>query len=157
MRRVFQVIGMIALVVFVLSAAGIAYVVHEGNKLDNEAETYSTGAVAAITAHWQPAEMMSRASPAFARSISQDQLAGMFAWFSGLGPLQTQPVCQGTSEVLATPMGTRVTGRYRCTARYQAGEGAVDLSLVKSGGAWLINGFHVSSPALLPPKPLQKA
>ncbi len=157
MRRMLQAIGAIALVVLVLGAAGFGYLAYQGTKLDHEAEAFSTGAVAAITAHWQPAEMLSRASPALARSVSQDQLAGMFGWFAGLGPLQNQPVCQGTSSVFASPSGTRITGSYRCTARYLAGEGTVDVALVKSGGMWLINGFHVSSPVLAPPKPLQKA
>jgi hypothetical protein len=158
MRRVLQAIGVIVLVVLVLGAAGLGYLVHQGNRLDREAEAYSTGAVAAITARWQPAELQSRASPALAQSIGKDQLAELFGWFAGLGPLQDQPVCQGTSEVFVTGnSGPRITGRYRCTARYLAGDGTVDLTLVKSGGVWLINGFHVSSPVLAPPKPLQKA
>jgi hypothetical protein len=157
MRRVLQAVGLIALLVLVLGAAGFGYLAYQGSKLDHEAEAYSTGAVAAITGHWQAAELQSRASPELARSVSQDQLARMFGWFAGLGPLQDQPVCQGTSSVFASPSGTRISGSYRCTAHYQAGAGTVEFALVKSSGVWLINGFQVFSPALTPPKPLQKA
>jgi hypothetical protein len=100
--------------------------------------------------------MLSRATPQLAHSVSADQLARMFGWVGQLGTLQWQPICTGTSNVFAGASGTRTTGRYTCQAQYQAGPAMLELSLVKAGGAWSINGFRVNSPLLVPPKASQK-
>ena len=156
MGKILAAIGLLAVGLFVLGAAGFAYLAVRGGKLDREAAAYSTDAVRAITTHWDPAALASRATPQLVASIPPDKLAALFGWFATLGALQDDPDCRGRSSIFASPSGTTTTGKYACAARYQVGQATVTVALVKTGGAWRINGFHVTSPMLLPAKPAQR-
>ena len=157
MKRVLAGFGAFVLILVALGAAGFSYLVWRGASLDREAAAYSADATRAITTHWTATELTARATPQLAGSIGPDKLASLFAWLGALGPLQDQPRCRGSAAVLANLGSASATlGRYACTARYQAGEATVRLALVKANGAWRINGFNVTSPALPPaPAPLK--
>jgi hypothetical protein len=154
MRRILAGFGAFVLILIVLGAAGFGYLVWRGARLDREAASYSVDADRAITSHWNASELTARATPQLAGSVTADKLASLFAWLGTLGPLLDQPNCRGSSAVLANLGSASATlGRYACTARYRAGEATVRLALVKANGVWRINGFNVTSPALLPATP----
>ena len=48
------------------------------------------------------------------------------------------------------------TAHYVCTANYQQGAASLDITLVKVDENWMVNGFHVNSPALGTRKPVQQ-
>ncbi len=141
----------------VVIIAGLIYIFYEGTKLDREATDYSAAAVVAITSNWNAQALRSRAAPQLANSITDEQAVRIFTWLGGLGPLQDRPDCQGNAAVYAGTGGRRTTANVTCHAHYKAGEASVQLSLTRSNGAWSILGFHVTSPALLPQQPSQKA
>jgi hypothetical protein len=156
MGRVFAAIGMIVVALIAIGIVGFGYLAHKGRALDEEAAAYSGDAVTAITAHWDAAALTARAAPHMAQAVTPGKLTALFAWFATLGPMQDTPTCRGTSSVYANVGGTStITANYTCDARYQAGEAAVSVGLVKLNGAWRISGFHVTSPALIPQKPGQ--
>jgi hypothetical protein len=154
---VFAVIGMIAVGAVVLGIAGLGYIFYEGSKLDREATDYSAEAVVAITSNWNAQALRSRAAPPLTNSMTPDQAVRIFTWLGSLGPLQDRPDCQGNAAVYAGTGGRRTTANITCNAHYRAGPASVQLALTKSGGVWSILGFHVTSPALLPQQPMQKA
>ena len=157
MKRFLAGFGAFVLILIVLGAAGLGYLVWRGARLDREAASFSVDAARAITSHWVAAELTARATPQLVGSMGADKLAGLFGWLGTLGPLVAQPICRGSTAVLANLGSASATlGRYACTARYQAGEATVRLALVKANGVWRINGFNVTSPVLLPaPPPLK--
>lgn len=151
MKKFLMVVGAVALGAVILGGVGFAILAYRGNALDVEAAEYSTQAVTAITAHWDKTEMMARAAPSLAASVTPERLDDLFAFFRRLGPLQGAPSCHGQAVMNADLRhGSRILGRYACKAHYEAGDATISLALVKQAGAWKIQGFHVDSLALLP-------
>lgn len=101
--------------------------------------------------------MLRRSTSQLANSVSREDLASLFDWFSVLGPLNGHPVCTGnTVWATSTSQGRSVAGQYACSASYKDGNATINLAITKQNDIWQINGFHVNSPVLLAHKPIQK-
>ena len=151
MRLVLTWIGAVALLLFVVALAGFGYLVLQGNRLDNEGRIYADETVRPIVNHWDASALKDQASPALLAATKPEQFASLFRWFATLGSLKALEPCGGQSRIDITTQQRRVTtGQYSCQAHFQNGDAVVQLLLIRNQSAWRINGFHVTSPALLP-------
>jgi hypothetical protein len=155
MRSFFVWVGVAAMALAVIVAGGVAYMVHLGSGLDKESRAYAESAVTAITSTWDSQALTNRASLALLKLTPPDRLGALFGWFSSLGKLTSQQDCTGQASVFAMAgQPTRTLAHCRCDEQYEHGAATVSLSLIKGDNGWEINGFNVSSPALIPGKRL---
>jgi hypothetical protein len=152
MKKFFIVLGSIFLAVIALGAIGIGIIAYRGNALDKESKGYADSAIPAIVSAWSEKELLDRASPEFKKAVTIDQLDRLFRWVSGLGQLQKCEPAHGQALMSATTQtGKRISAEYIAKATFQKGEATIKLGLIKHGDQWQILGFHVDSPALVPP------
>jgi len=152
MKKFLIVFGSIFLALIVLAVIGIGFVAIHGTALDKESKSYADAAIPAIVTTWSQKELLDRASPELKKAVTIDQLDHMFQWFSRLGRLQKCEPAQGQVTMSATPQtGRMTTGQYTAKATFEKGEATINVVLIKHGDQWQIGGFHVDSPALLPP------
>jgi hypothetical protein len=157
MRKFFFVLGICCACVIAVAAAGFGYLAFLGSGLDKESKAYAESAVVSVTSHWDPQALDKLASPTLTHAASADQMRSMFDWFSTLGPLAASKGCTGSSAVFASVgQPSRTTAQYICEARYQQGTATVQLSLIKTDKAWMVEGFRVNSDFLLAHRPVQK-
>ncbi len=151
MKKFFIVLGSIFLAILVLGGIGIAYFAVRGNTLDKESKAYADTVIPAIVTNWNEKELLDRASPEFKKVATQEQVDRLFHWFSSLGRLRKCDPAQGQAGISITPQtGKIISAEYTAKAKFEKGEAAIKLGLVKHGDQWQILNFHVSSPALLP-------
>ena len=146
-----------AVAALMLCAAGLAfgYVAYVGTKLDRESKAYVDEAVVDITTHWDKDAFMRRASPQLLQAIKPEELASFFVFYSSLGPLVAYQGSSGSS-MLSTLVragrniaGRIVSVRYMARATFQEGDADIQVTLVKIGNAWKLQGFRVDSPVLV--------
>jgi hypothetical protein len=151
MRRFLYGLG--AVIALIVVAAGIAvfFIARNGTALDAESNAYVGDAVVAITAHWNADELMKRSTPDFRRITKPDVLQGLFdAASTALGPLEDYEGAKGDAMVsVMAGSGTTISARYVAHARFQKGDADLKLTLLKIDGTWRIEGFNISSDAVL--------
>jgi hypothetical protein len=152
MKKFFIVLGSIFLALIVLGVVGIAFVAIRGTALDKESKAYADSVIPAIVTTWSEKELLDRASPEFKKAITIDQLDRLFRVFSTLGRLEKCEPAQGQAIMSATSQTRRMTtGEFTAKATFEKGEATIKLGLIKHGNEWQIGGFHVDSPAFVPP------
>jgi len=152
MKKFFIVLGSIFLALIVLGGMGIAFIAIRGTAFDKESKAYADSAIPAIVTTWSEKQLLDRASPEFKKAVTIDQLDRLFRTFSALGRLQKCEPAQGQAIMSATSQTGRMTsGEYIAKATFEKGEATIKLVLIKHENQWQIGGFHVDSPAFLPP------
>jgi hypothetical protein len=145
MRRFLQIFGIIALIAVAALAGGIGTLIYSGQKLDFESKEFVDSAVPAISRDWDKQELLKRISPDFMRATDADQLDRYFSVFSTLGHLIKYEGSTGDSNMnFTTNAGSRITASYTARVRFENGEAAIRLELVKAEGRWLINSLNVT-------------
>jgi hypothetical protein len=150
MKKFFAVFGVIFLIIIVLGAIGFAFIAMRGNALDKESKAYADTAILAIVTTWSDKDLIDRASPEFAHSVSQVYLDEQFhRFFVSLGHLQRCEPAQGHSITSATTQaGMQVRAEYTANATFDKGAAVIEITLIKHGDQWQILGFFVNSPEL---------
>ena len=157
MRKFFYWFGALAAALTLLLIVGFCYLFYTSSRLDRESKDYADAASLAITSHWNPHELLSRASPNLRSSMTIKQASSVFEWFGVLGtPIQSQD-CKGSAMLFASfGKPSSITAQYVCSTNYQQGAATIDIALVKMDERWMVSGFYVKSPALLARKPMQQ-
>lgn len=138
------------LVIGLLIGAGIAFLVVRGGALDKESKAYADAAIPAIVTNWSEKALIDRASPELMSSAPRQKFDQLFRWFGSLGRLQSAGPAEGESLMsVTTQAGRQITAHYTVKARFEKGDAAITLALIKHGDDWQISGFHVDSPALV--------
>ncbi|MGH8504701.1 MAG: hypothetical protein ACRETM_01905 [Stenotrophobium sp.] len=133
---------MLALVCVVGVIVGIVF--YKGNALDADSRAYVDRAVPAITASWDKDALLARITPELRQSLKSGQVTALFAQFSRLGPLVKYEGAKGQANMACRiGSGGTVSAAYVAKADYQNGAAAIRVLLVKHGGDWFIQGFHV--------------
>lgn len=144
MRRILQILGMITVAIVAAAAIGAGALVYEARRLDAGSRAFVDNAVAAITTHWDKQELLDRAGPELHQSLKPGQLTSLFDAFSRLGPLVKYEGAKGEATLSFTiGAGRNVSASYVARGVYKNGSAAIRMLLVKRGGHWLIQGFHV--------------
>jgi hypothetical protein len=150
MRAVLRTLGIIVVGACVVVGGGIAYVTHLGRSVERDAQAYVDAAVPAIVATWSADEMRRQASPELLQHTTSDEMHTLFARFARLGPLVTYQGATGDDWSVSTSAGSGeiVTARFVARATFAHGTAAIDVAVVKAGGAWKIQRFNVVSPEM---------
>jgi hypothetical protein len=151
MRKFLYTLGGLAALLVVGAGVGLFVLSRNGAALDAESKLYVDDAVLTITAHWQPEELMKRATPHLRQITRPDDLQVLFdAAATGLGPLVDYEGAKGDSMVSAiVGSGTTISATYVARAKFQKGDANLQLTLLKIDGNWKIEGFRIHSSALM--------
>src|SRR5262245_25079108 len=129
-----------------LAGLGIAVLLYKGFALNSEGTAFVDAAISAISAHWDTAELVDRATPELKQEIKPADLANLFERLRPLGKLTKYDGATGnTDSNFDSTTGTTITGDYTATAEYQNGTATIDVVAVKRDGRWMINGIHFNA------------
>jgi hypothetical protein len=150
MRKLFYILGVLAVLVGA-AGVGVFMLARSGAALDAESKAYVDDSIITITAHWNKDELLKRASPHFRQITKPDDLQALFdAAATGLGPLVNYEGAKGDSMVSAmVGSGTTISAKYVAKAKFQSGDANIQITLLKVDGDWTIEGFFISSSALM--------
>jgi len=144
-----SIIGIVFLVLLVMGGCFIGFLVYEGNKFDASSKEYVDESVPAIVGSWSKDELIKRESPQLRKAVSDDDLTALFSKLNALGSMQSYDGAKGTANMNVTAgAGLQITASYVAQATFQNGKAEIKINLVQIDGAWLILGFHVTSPSL---------
>jgi len=150
MRKFFLGLGVVAASVIVAAGIGLFVLARNGNALDQMSKAYVEDSVVAIAANWDANEFWKRASPHLRTTIKQDDVRGLFDAAKGaLGSLVDYRGSKGEALISVMNARSTVSARYVANGHFQKGDAQFQIVLVKQGDAWMIEGFHINSPALM--------
>jgi hypothetical protein len=150
MRKFFMIIGVLAVITVVGGGIGLLVLARSGAALDTASKAYTEEAVVAIAANWEPDELWKRASPHLRKIATRDQISGLFnAAKRSLGPMLEYRGSQGQALIGIINSRQSISARYVATGNFQKGSASFKIALVKEGGTWMIEGFHIDSPVLM--------
>jgi hypothetical protein len=154
MKKLFTILGVIFAVIIVIVVIAAAIFIPRTLKLDREATAYIQDAIPKIVTNWNSQELVDRATPELlAAGKSRDKIDSLFVMFQRLGSLKHLDKPEGTVVSSAfTGTGTVTLGNYKAQAEFEKGEATIEIQLRHVGDTWEINGFHINSDALFPPK-----
>ena len=110
-------------------------------------------AAMAITDHWDEQQLISRESPDLARAAPDDKIYALFGTLRRLGARTGIDACRGKATAVVNRDGSETdTADYSCPGHFQAGEGSIEIAVVKAGDAWKISGFQIVTTALGQPQ-----
>jgi hypothetical protein len=151
MRKFLIVVGAATMLLIVAGAVGLFFMFRDGAVLDSESKAYAEDSLTTIASTWNRDAFLERASPAMRANISPDQVKKLFdAFVAGLGRLAEYDPPLGQANVMMTVgQGKIVTANYIVNARFDKGPAVVRITVIKSEGRWMLQGFFVDSPALI--------
>lgn len=151
MRRFFFIVGVLATIVILGGGIGLFVLARNGAARDADAKAYVDGAVVAITARWDAAELMKRASPEFLKATRPDDLAALFtAASAALGPLDHYDGAKGQTVTSAAIGGqTTISAHYLAAAKFEKGAASFTIALHQIDGQWRIDAFRINSNRLM--------
>lgn len=154
MKKLFTILGVIFAVILVIIGIAAAIFIPRTLKLDREATAYIQEAVPKIVTNWNSQELVDRATPELlAAGGSRDKIDRLFEMFQRLGSFKHLDKPKGIVTSSAyTGTGTVTLGNYKAQAEFEKGMARIEIQLRRVNDAWKINGFHIFSDALLPPK-----
>jgi len=140
--------GVACAVVLVVGGIAVGFLAWRGVTLDRESKAFADESVLAIVKTWDQDELLKRASASLRQSTSPAQTAQLFARLRAtFGALTSYDGSNGqASMTIGTNAGTRAN--YSGKGHFEKGDADVQLTLVREGGAWTIEGFHFNSPVL---------
>ncbi len=113
------------------------------------ATAYIDRAVPAIAAHWDVQQLLDRATPKLQQYAlhHHGKLERLFKMFRALGKLKYL----GSPTYYKIFSGTnRTIGTFAVPAKFAKGAAQIDIQLLKTGKAWKINSFYITSSVFLP-------
>ena len=154
MKKLFTILGVIFAVIIVIIVIAAAIFIPRTLKLDREATAYIQDAVPRIVTNWNSQELVDRATPELlAAGKSREKIDNIFVMFQRLGSFKHLDKPEGTVVSSAfTGTGMVTIGNYKTQAEFEKGEAMIEIQLRRVGDTWKINGFHINSDALFPPK-----
>jgi hypothetical protein len=149
MRRIFYGLGATAALIIAIGTFGFFVLTRDATALDADSRAYVESSVVAITAHWDTEELWRRSTPQFRAIANHDELrAFLGAAETALGPLVEYRGAQGRARMLIMNFRAIVSANYVANGGFQNGDADLQLSVVKVGDTWMIDGFRISSLAL---------
>lgn len=150
MRKFFYGLGVAAAIAIVAGGGGLFVLARNGAALDATSKDFVTDTVFAVTNRWDANELWKRASPHFKKVVKREDLQALFdASRDALGPLLDYRGSEGQALMAVVNSQTTVSARYVARGHFEKGDADLLLSLIKEGDAWLVEGFHIDSPAVL--------
>lgn len=152
MKKFFQILGGIFLVLILIVAVLVGFMVHQGIGLDSSSEAYVEANVRPIVDTWSKDELLKRASPQLVDILHRDsdQVDHVFAKLAKLGPLKSLGEPKGQSLVAVNAgSGKVITAAYTESAEFENGHADFTIRLIQIDGQWRFLTFYVNSPIML--------
>jgi hypothetical protein len=152
MKKFFQILGGIFLVIVLVIAVVIGMGVRQGIRLDASSKAYVEANVKPVVTAWSKDELLARASPQLREILGKDpdQVDRLFAKLAKLGALKSLSEPKGQSLVAVNVgSGKTITASYRETGEFENGHADFNIRLVQIEGQWYFLGFYVNSPIML--------
>ena len=132
----------IVLIGAVLAVAGGLYAMtREHLALDREVSAFVEDSVRAISARWDTAELLRRATPQFRAAAKEAELRAEFNDAEArLGPLVEYRAIGGKTALLWLP-DHPVNANYIVRAAFAKGEAEIEIHAVRTGSTWRIDSF----------------
>ncbi len=153
MKKLFTVLGAIVFIVVIVLAVAFFLLSRGAGGMEREAQAYIDTNIPRIVAHWDPAELVKRASPELMKVAPREKIEELFALFSQrLGPLREYKGSKGEANVSFTfKTGKVVTAAFSSQAVFEKAKALILCRIVKHGDQWQITSFRVNSDALVMP------
>ena len=148
MKKVFVILGIIALLLIIFAAASVNYVAFRGRQLDVSSKAYVDTNVPVIVSSWSVDELTKRSSAEFREATDDKQLNLIFIRLKQLGQFQKYEGAKGESNTIFNYKSAKETkmANYVATATFQNGSANIKVTLIQEDGQWQIYGFSVDSP-----------
>jgi hypothetical protein len=137
-----RTLGTSIVIVLALIGAGFLLMMFHGSQLESEAPQFLSEAIPAIATNWEPEELTKRASPAFLKVTSEEQLRKTFKQFLALGALVKYEGAIGNAGWNWTNGQSSVTASYVAKATFSNGEATFTVKLSKRDDRWMIDYFE---------------
>jgi hypothetical protein len=144
LKTILAIFGGLCAAIAITFIGLVSIAAYTGPSFDKESKAYADAAVVAIASDWNEKNLTDRASPQLmtpAKTLVLDRALG-----SGrmLGALKKYDGSKGEAHVVFLwPGGKTVTADYLSRAEFERGAATIKISLIRSDGAWKIQGFKV--------------
>ncbi len=152
MKKFFQILGGIFLVLVLIIAVMVGIGVYQGNRLDSSSKAYVEANVKPVVANWSKDELLKRASPQLTEILGKnpDQADRLFAKLAKLGSLKSLSEPKGQSLVaINTGSGKVISAAYSESGEFENGRADFSIRLIQVDGQWRFLSFYVNSPIML--------
>jgi hypothetical protein len=152
MKKLFQVLGGIFLVLLLIIGVMVGIGIYQGTRLDSSSKAYVEANVKPVVATWSKDELLKRSSPQLLEILAKnpDQADRLFAKLSRLGALISLGEPKGQSLVAVNIGSSKaVSASYTESAEFEHGHADVSIRLIQIDGQWHFLTFYVNSPILL--------
>jgi hypothetical protein len=150
LRKFFLGLGVFTALLLVAGGIGFFVLARNGEALDKASKAYVDESVVAIAANWNVDELWKRAGPRLRASVKREDMRNLFDALNGaLGQMADYDGSAGQATMSMVNSQSTVAAQYVAKAHFRKGDAAISVALVKVGDDWMIEGFHVNSPALL--------
>jgi len=152
MKKFFQILGGIFLVLVVIVAVLIGVGVYQGTRLDSSSKAYVEVNVKPVVETWSKEELLKRASPELIEILGKDpdQVDRLFTKLAKLGALKSLSEPKGQAVIsVKNDTGKVVSATYTETGEFENGHADFNIRLIQRDGQWRFLGFYVNSPIML--------
>ncbi len=152
MKKFFQILGGIFLVLLLIVGVMVGIGVYQGTHLDSSSKAYVETNVKPVVAAWSKDELLKRASPQLLEILDKDpaQVDRLFAKLAKLGALKSLSEPKGQALVAVnTGSGKVVSAAYTESGEFENGHADFNIRLIQIDGEWRFLTFFVTSPIML--------
>ena len=150
MRKFFLGFGVVMAFLVGAGAVGFFLLARNGTALDAESNAYVQNSVETITGDWNADELWKRSTAHFRQLTKEEDLRAFFNVASGtLGRLVEYRGAQGQATISISNVGNSATANYDAKVTFEKGDADILIAAIKNGSEWRIEGFHISSTALM--------
>jgi hypothetical protein len=150
MRKFFYGLGVVTAVLIVAAGIGFYFLASNGAALDTASKTYTEESVVAIAGNWDADQLWKRASPRLRKAATQQQISDLLAAAKdALGPMLEYRGSKGQALMSVVNAHSVVSAQYVASGSFQKGAADFRINLVKQNETWMIEGFHIDSPAMM--------
>jgi hypothetical protein len=151
MKKVFIVLGIIALLLIIFAVASFDYESFNGRHLDTTSKAYVDTNLPVIFSTWSRDELLKLASSELRQTINDDQANLLLSKMEPLGKFQKYEGSKGESKILFNYRNWKIvkTASYIGSASFQNGTAQIEVKLIWRDGKWQIGDFTITSPIFL--------
>jgi hypothetical protein len=150
MKKALMIFGAVFIVLVVVVVIGIAFVATKGSALDKESKAYVDEVLPAICSDLRMETLSRYASQDLLNSALPAEFEKVFNGFKKLGVFKKYKESSGQANMFySVQHGETITGKYIAQVEFDSGPAQIQVTTVKRGDQWKIQGFVINSPALM--------
>jgi hypothetical protein len=145
LKTILTIFGWLCGAIAIAFVGLVSIAAYTGPSFDRASKAYADAAVVAIASGWNEKDLVERASPQLMAAVGdQDRLDRALGVWRELGALKKYDGSKGEAHIVFSwPGGRVVTATYVSRVEFEHGSATIEISLIRSDGAWKIRGFEV--------------